>query len=93
MSNVTPIDSASNQRKRPSTSQIEKASSYNSPVPQLIELLEPIFETIREQPSIDAQENLNEFLNVLELSRREVDQLKDIALFLLEINRINVREQ
>lgn len=89
MSKVTPIELARNRREQLATRQYYNASPFNSPVPLLIELMEPILETVREQPGVDVQKDLAEFIEVLELSRREIDQLEDIAMFLQRVNCID----
>jgi hypothetical protein len=89
MSNITSIDQARIRREKLASREYYNASAFNSPVPLLIEMLEPILETVREKPGADVHEHLIEYLDVLELSRREIDQLEDMASFLMEVNRLS----
>ena len=61
--------------------------SFHSPVPQLIELLEPILEQVKADRQTDVSEDIHAFLSVLELSRREINELENLALFLLKTSR------
>ncbi len=89
MPKVVSIESA---RARQSTTAIDDYQSvgpFQSPVPNLIDLLVPMLNSIKTSRHIDVGDDLKEFLDVLELSRHEIDQLEDMARFLLEINRNN----
>ncbi len=57
-------------------------TSYHSPVPQLIELLEPILEKVKAGDCADIDTQISAFISILELSRREIDELENLANFL-----------
>jgi hypothetical protein len=59
----------------------------DSQVSNLIGLLEPILDSVKNDQNYDAANDVQGFINALELSRREIDQLEDMAIFILEVNK------
>lgn len=88
MSTVVSLESARQRRKRLSERELYNVSPFMSPVPNLIELLEPILDRVRSQNGgspAQIRADLYDFLDVLALGHQEIDQLEDMARFLLQI--------
>jgi hypothetical protein len=91
MANVVSITVAQKQKDEQALLEREyhRANAVHSPVPDLIELLEPIIDSVKGDPKYDAQNDISEFIELLNTSRQEIDQLEDMAKFLLNVNAAN----
>ena len=91
MANVVSITVAQKQKDKRTLSEREyhRADAVHSPVPNLIGLLEPIIDSVKDDPKYDAQNDISEFIELLNTSRQEIDQLEDMAKFLLNVNAAN----
>ncbi len=87
MQNVISINSARHRRTLLSSREFHSAAALQSPVPNLISLLEPILNGIKSGAQGDYRSDIQEFKEILELSRLEIDQLEDMANFLLAVNQ------
>ena len=93
MHNVISIESARAQQNRRHIREYYSVGALQSPVPNLIGLLEPILDGIKNNAQQDFNEDLREFIDILNLSRAEIDQLEDMANFLLTVHNVQADEQ
>ena len=92
MQNVISIHSARHSRKIIGSREFHSVGAFQSPVPNLIGLLEPILDGIKADSQKDFRADIQEFKEVLALSRQEIDQLEDMANFLLSIHNQQAEE-
>ena len=88
MTTIVSLSKARQRREQLASRPLYNASPFMSPVPQLIGLLEPILESVRESNQGGGETtraDLVEYLDLLDLARREIDLLEDMAHFLQEL--------
>lgn len=88
MSNVVSLDRARDHKEQQSTPDACGDGSFHSPVPHLIGQLELILDNIRHNNGVPREvvrNNLYDYLDLLSSGRSEIDELEDMARFLLQL--------